>query len=118
MGISTFTAWFWAFVISTFYLPFQKAVGAEYSFLPFIVVLGASIVGMALFLPETKNRSVDEIVEEFKERTRTVSRTFPVVITKPTTAAPELHSLIEETEDLHSGHSSRYGSFYCPETQI
>ena len=47
--------------ISISYLPFQRAVGPEFSFIPFIVVMLVVITTVAVFLPETKNRSIDDI---------------------------------------------------------
>lgn len=110
VGISTFVSWFGAFIISTLYLPFQKLVGVEYSFLPFILVLALSLVGMYFLLPETTNKTIDEIVNEFRERRRTLSRTFtrshlPKILTHP-----ELNTLLEEAETSNSGPNSRYGS--------
>lgn len=76
------------------YLPFQKAVGVTFSFLPFIGVLVASIFFMGLFLPETKGKSIDEIVREFRRRRTEVSRHLTIGGGAGIGSAPELEPLI------------------------
>lgn len=69
----TFTAWLGAFIVSFGYLPFQRAVSVEFSYLPFMAVMAVAFVVMYLLLPETKNKSIDEIVKEFRRNKRTIS---------------------------------------------
>ncbi|KHN88234.1 Solute carrier family 2, facilitated glucose transporter member 3 [Toxocara canis] len=66
--VAVFTAWTFAFIISTAYLPFQELVGVSWSYLPFIVFITISTFFVFLLLPETKRKPVDEILEEIKYR--------------------------------------------------
>lgn len=108
----TFVAWFWALIVSMGYYPFQQAVGIEYSFLPFIIVLALSIVGMAILLPETKNKTIAEIVKEFRKRKASASISLGLGPHqgKHEGRYPELASLLEETGeeegDRHRGYQS------------
>ena len=46
----------------------QEAVGAAWSFVPFIVVLAGCIVFLGLFLPETRGRHIHDIVRSFSRK--------------------------------------------------
>ncbi|PAV84987.1 hypothetical protein WR25_10256 [Diploscapter pachys] len=72
--VSVLVAWTFAFIISTSYLPFQQLVGVSFSYLPFIVILAISIVLMYILLPETRNRPIEEIVDEVRTRTASLSQ--------------------------------------------
>ena len=80
VSLGTFTSFLMAFFVSSFYLPLQvrrcsrfppqsalqELVGASYSFTPFIAILSLCLLFLLIFLPETKNRNIDDIVQEFK----------------------------------------------------
>ncbi|CAJ0572201.1 unnamed protein product, partial [Mesorhabditis spiculigera] len=71
--VSVFFAYSMAFIISSAYLPFQQLVGVTFSYLPFIIVSIVSIFVLYFILPETKNRDVNDIVNEARARTHSVS---------------------------------------------
>ena len=50
-----------------------QLVGPAYSFLPCLVVLAICVVLMAMLLPETRNRSIEDISDEFRRRSRSMS---------------------------------------------
>jgi SP family facilitated glucose transporter-like MFS transporter 1 len=80
--VAVFTAWTFAFIISTAYLPFQQLVGVAFSYLPFIIISCVSIVFMYLLLPETRDKNIDDIVTEIRFRGQSISimqpfRTIP-----------------------------------------
>ena len=60
------------------YLPLERAAGPGLSYLPFIILLSIVLVNIYLFLPETKHKSIDDIIGEFRRRRDTVSRTVHI----------------------------------------
>uniref|UniRef100_A0A914PYM0 Major facilitator superfamily (MFS) profile domain-containing protein n=1 Tax=Panagrolaimus davidi TaxID=227884 RepID=A0A914PYM0_9BILA len=54
--VAVFTAWTFAFIISTAYLPFQQLVGVAFSYLPFIIISCISIVFIIYFCSEIRFR--------------------------------------------------------------
>jgi SP family facilitated glucose transporter-like MFS transporter 1 len=71
--VAVFTAWTFAFIISTAYLPFQQLVGVAFSYLPFIIISCISIIFMYLLLPETRDKNIDDIVTEIRFRGQSIS---------------------------------------------
>lgn len=104
----TFTAWLGAFIVSFGYLPFQRAVSVEFSFLPFIVVMSISIIVMYLLLPETKNKSIEEIVNEFRENKRTISRRMTLRKYSSASQEAELEALLGSHHKYSNGYSNGY----------
>ncbi|CAJ0917262.1 unnamed protein product, partial [Mesorhabditis belari] len=75
--VSVFVAYLMATIISSAYLPFQQMVGVTFSYMPFIVVSCISIVVLYFILPETKNRDVNDIVNEARARNHSLSVGLP-----------------------------------------
>ncbi|CAJ0943589.1 unnamed protein product, partial [Mesorhabditis belari] len=75
--VSVFVAYLMATIISSAYLPFQQMVGVTFSYMPFIVVSSISIVVLYFILPETKNRDVNDIVNEARARNHSLSVGMP-----------------------------------------
>ncbi|CAJ0949270.1 unnamed protein product, partial [Mesorhabditis belari] len=75
--VSVFVAFFMTMIISSAYLPFQQMVGVTFSYMPFIVGSCISIVVLYFILPETKNRDVNDIVNEARARNHSLSLGMP-----------------------------------------
>uniref|UniRef100_A0A0M3HH93 MFS domain-containing protein n=1 Tax=Ascaris lumbricoides TaxID=6252 RepID=A0A0M3HH93_ASCLU len=50
-----------------------QLVGVSFSYLPFIIFITISTFFVFLLLPETKQKTVDEILEEIKYRARSLN---------------------------------------------
>ncbi|KAI1700864.1 sugar transporter domain-containing protein [Ditylenchus destructor] len=68
MTVTVFSSFINSFLISLLYLPFKQAVGVSISYLPFIIVSAISTVIVYFLLPETRNRSSEEITEGMASR--------------------------------------------------
>uniref|UniRef100_A0AC34QU67 Major facilitator superfamily (MFS) profile domain-containing protein n=1 Tax=Panagrolaimus sp. JU765 TaxID=591449 RepID=A0AC34QU67_9BILA len=104
--VAVFTAWTFAFIVSSLYLPFQQLVGVSFSYLPFIVVSIFSIAFIYFLLPETREKNVDDIVSEirFRSQSLTIGQPFRHV---PEFSVSESRRLLPESEPA-DGHVNEY----------
>lgn len=65
MTVITFFMWVFQAVTVLAYLPFKDAVGVSYSFLPFLICIFVTVSYLACYMPETRGKSVEEIVRLF-----------------------------------------------------
>lgn len=70
-SISTFANWGFAVVVTVSFQSYTHAVSPTFTWWSFTLIMVLSIVFVVLFLPEAKNRSLEEIQEHF-ERGRVV----------------------------------------------
>ncbi|CAI4225537.1 unnamed protein product [Auanema sp. JU1783] len=108
--VSVFVAWTFAFIISLAYLPFQQLVGVSFSYLPFIIIISISIVLMFILLPETRDRPIENIVQEFRHRQASLSSGRPWEANRPDSRA-EMQQLIESVQNRINYSSTSLDSF-------
>ena len=58
------------FLLMDFCLYFQSGLG-DFSFLPFTVLLGAFFLFTVKFVPETKNKTIEEILQNLNKQSGT-----------------------------------------------
>ena len=108
--VAVFTAWTFAFIISSVYLPFQQLVGDALSYVPFIAVSIVAIILMYFLLPETKEKSIEDIVTEirFRGQSLSIGQPFRQV---PGFSISEGRRLLPHTVDEESDdHTAEYQS--------
>ena len=72
MSFGALCNWLANLTVGLGFLPMQSALGA-YSFVPFAVVLAVTFVFILLVVPETKNKSVEQVLDELNGESSTDS---------------------------------------------
>merc|ERR1712150_141430 len=67
MSICSMANWFSAFVVVLVF-PAQKNVLGSYVYVPFVAIVLLGFFFVWRFVPETKGKSVDEVMEEMRSR--------------------------------------------------
>jgi hypothetical protein len=68
-----------AFLVTTFYVPVSTIVGQPATFWFFASILVLVMIFVIFFVPETKGRSLEEIQELFKTRSRMSEDEAPIL---------------------------------------
>jgi major inositol transporter-like SP family MFS transporter len=69
MGIAVFFQWMTNFTISLTFPVLLSAIGLSSTFLIFVVLGIAAILFIQKFLPETKDRTLEELEQDFRQMT-------------------------------------------------
>jgi len=96
--LAVFVAWTLSFLISTFYLPFQRSVGISVSFFPFIIITAITVVLIYFLLPETQHKPTVEVIEEIRYRAESISSGHPFR-SVPINFSEEGQSLVQSDSD-------------------
>ncbi|MFP7492180.1 sugar porter family MFS transporter [Terribacillus saccharophilus] len=81
MGIAVFFHWMTNFTISLTFPVLLSAIGLSSTFLIFVVLGIGAILFIQKFLPETKDRTLEELEQDFRQMT--IRKTVPKLKNKP-----------------------------------
>ncbi|KRZ78364.1 Solute carrier family 2, facilitated glucose transporter member 14 [Trichinella papuae] len=95
VSISTALTWLLSFVSTLLFLPLKDAIGGHLCLLPFLLGLGIFTALISVLLPETKNKTIEEVLRDFRRRRQSLSSFGSIVSLGMIGQEPQLSTTLE-----------------------